>query len=79
MHSLLLSLREAAQKAVEAEDLLQSYNGAVHLGFVGGGMHPQYRPALHSLWIVLLVAALVVLFPISARSNLDLAAIASAL
>jgi hypothetical protein len=42
-------------------------------------MHPQYRPALHLLWIVLLVAALVVLFPISARSNLDLAAIASAL
>ena len=42
-------------------------------------MHLQYRPALHLLWIVLLVAALVVLFPISARSNLELSAMASAM
>ena len=42
-------------------------------------MHPHSRPTLHLLWIVLLVAALVVLFPISVRSNADFSAVAAAL
>ncbi len=42
-------------------------------------MHPHSRPAIHLLWIVLLVAALVVLFPITVRSSAALAALASAL
>jgi hypothetical protein len=36
-------------------------------------MHPHPRPALRYLLTVLLIAALVVLFPLSARSHLDLA------
>ena len=41
-------------------------------------MHPHSRPALHLLWIALLVAAFVVLFPISVRSSADLVALVSA-
>lgn len=39
-------------------------------------MHPHSRPSLHLLWIALLVVALVVLFPISVRSDFVVAALA---
>jgi hypothetical protein len=43
-------------------------------------MHPHHhRPALRYLWLVLLIAALVILFPISARSQLELVSLIAAL
>jgi len=43
-------------------------------------MHPKHhRPSLRYLWLVLLIAALVVLFPISARSHFDLGWLIAAL
>jgi hypothetical protein len=45
----------------------------------GGFMHPHPRPALRYILVVLLIAALVVLFPISARSHLALAAMFASL